>query len=87
MNKSSKISNFTTYNGETKEEEKAKNSWKKSNTSDAVKNSTLSLHIAAYENSFEADVPDQLGSQNNEDLTEKRENTKFDALTFFIQVI
>ena len=84
MNKSSKISNFTTCNGETKEE-KAKNCWKKSSTSDTTNNSTLSLHIAAYENSFEAD---QLGSsKKNEELTEKRENIKFDALTFLIQVI
>ena len=84
MNKSSKISNFTTYNGE----KEVKNCWKKSSTSDTTtNNSTLSLHIAAYESSFDADVLDQHVSKNNEGLTEKQENTKFDALTFFIQVI
>uniref|UniRef100_A0AC35GU82 Uncharacterized protein n=1 Tax=Panagrolaimus sp. PS1159 TaxID=55785 RepID=A0AC35GU82_9BILA len=53
MNKFSKTSNFVNLN--TGVEESA-NVWKKNGTSNAINNSTLSLHISAYENSVKPET-------------------------------
>uniref|UniRef100_A0AC35GSS7 Exophilin 5 n=1 Tax=Panagrolaimus sp. PS1159 TaxID=55785 RepID=A0AC35GSS7_9BILA len=89
--KSSKISKFTTQNN-TFDKEASKN-WNKESSS-GINDSTLSLHIAAYENSVEAAVPDSIYGKNDEGLKKRKsgtnkkcENTKqvSTTLTFGVQ--
>uniref|UniRef100_A0AC35GFS6 Uncharacterized protein n=1 Tax=Panagrolaimus sp. PS1159 TaxID=55785 RepID=A0AC35GFS6_9BILA len=60
---SSKICNFKSFNNEIKEE-KDKNGWQKDISSTKIDSSTISLHIAAYENSSEAVISDSFNDKN-----------------------
>uniref|UniRef100_A0AC35F0U2 Tetratricopeptide repeat protein n=1 Tax=Panagrolaimus sp. PS1159 TaxID=55785 RepID=A0AC35F0U2_9BILA len=87
-NKSSKISNLSNLiNGETENEE-FKKRWKKNIYSNTINDSTLSLHIADYENSVETD---SFYGSKKEDLQKgkcdsiKNEKQIFSAGTFVIQ--
>uniref|UniRef100_A0A914P6B2 Uncharacterized protein n=1 Tax=Panagrolaimus davidi TaxID=227884 RepID=A0A914P6B2_9BILA len=88
LNKPSKISNFSNLINDKTENEESKKPWKKNSYSNTISGSTLSLHIAAYENSVETD---SFNGSKNEDLQKvkfdsiKNEKQIFTAGTFVIQ--
>jgi hypothetical protein len=65
--------------------EGVKKDWKKIDSLKSTKNSTLSLHICAYENSTEATVSDDSFNENNKRILIKGKSI-FDS-TIVIQVI
>uniref|UniRef100_A0AC35F9Z8 Vacuolar protein sorting-associated protein 52 homolog n=1 Tax=Panagrolaimus sp. PS1159 TaxID=55785 RepID=A0AC35F9Z8_9BILA len=79
INKFSKISNFSTLNTEVEESAKE---WKKNGTSNAIKNSALSLHISSFENSSEIIASDFFDYKKYL----KKQNTKqINSSTFIFQ--
>uniref|UniRef100_A0AC35GXL7 Protein kinase domain-containing protein n=1 Tax=Panagrolaimus sp. PS1159 TaxID=55785 RepID=A0AC35GXL7_9BILA len=68
-NKSSKASCFTTLN---EDKNDLKKRWKNKNIFNITNKSTLSLHIAAYENSNEAAVSDLFDDENVEGLKKEK---------------
>ena len=79
----SKSSNSELFN-----ETNVENIWKqtKKSSTTSFNNSTLSLHIAAYENSVET-VSDKFGIKNGEDLEKGKFGSISFTSTFLIQVI
>uniref|UniRef100_A0A914PSE9 Uncharacterized protein n=1 Tax=Panagrolaimus davidi TaxID=227884 RepID=A0A914PSE9_9BILA len=88
LNKPSKISNFSNLINDKTENEESKKPWKENSYSNTISGSTLSLHIAAYENSVETD---SFNGSKNQDLQKgkfdsiKNEKQIFTAGTFVIE--
>uniref|UniRef100_A0A914QV39 Exophilin 5 n=1 Tax=Panagrolaimus davidi TaxID=227884 RepID=A0A914QV39_9BILA len=88
LNKPSKISNFSNHINDKTENEESKKLWKTNSYSNKINDSTISLHIAAYENSSKTD---SFNGSKNEDLQKgksdsiKNEKQLFTAETFIIQ--
>uniref|UniRef100_A0AC35FM07 Dynein light intermediate chain n=1 Tax=Panagrolaimus sp. PS1159 TaxID=55785 RepID=A0AC35FM07_9BILA len=75
--KTSKISNLSILSD--KIEKETKKCWK-NNSLNSINKSTLSLHISAYENSFDSDI---FGRKKNEDLIKKQEKQSFTVASLF----
>uniref|UniRef100_A0AC35F558 BTB domain-containing protein n=1 Tax=Panagrolaimus sp. PS1159 TaxID=55785 RepID=A0AC35F558_9BILA len=88
LNKPSKIFNFSNFINDKTENEEFKKPWKTNSYSNTTNKSTLSLHIAAYENSVETDSFN--GSKNKDWQKGKSDSIRnekqiFTAGTFVIQ--